>query len=89
MTLRTRLILAQLPLVLAILAVGGAAMLTLRSLGLASQDILKDNYRSVLAAQRMKEAEERIDSAALFLVAGQREGAGGRSPRTAASSMSS
>ncbi len=73
MTLRTRLLLAQLPLVLAILAVGGAAVLTLRSLGLASQDILKDNYRSVLAAQRMKEAEERIDSAALFLVAGQKE----------------
>src|SRR5205085_11318252 len=34
-----------------------------------------DNYRSVLAAQRMKEAIERVDSAALFLVAG--EGAAG------------
>jgi signal transduction histidine kinase len=34
---------------------------------------LKDNYRSVLAAQRMKEAIERMDSAALFLVAGQQE----------------
>ncbi|MBI3304264.1 MAG: HAMP domain-containing protein, partial [Deltaproteobacteria bacterium] len=31
------------------------------------------NYRSVLAAQRMKESIERMDSAALFLVAGQRE----------------
>ena len=35
-------------------------------LGSHSQTILKDNYRSVLAAQRMKEAIERMDSAALF-----------------------
>jgi signal transduction histidine kinase len=34
---------------------------------------LKDNYRSVLAAQRMKEAIERMDSGALFIAAGQRE----------------
>jgi signal transduction histidine kinase len=43
------------------------------SLGSHSQIILKDNYRSVLAAQRMKESIERLDSAALFLLAGQRE----------------
>jgi signal transduction histidine kinase len=40
-------------------------------LGSHSQTILKDNYRSVLAAQRMKEAIERMDSGALFIVAGQ------------------
>jgi NtrC-family two-component system sensor histidine kinase KinB len=34
---------------------------------------MKDNYRSVLAAQRMKEAIERMDSAALFMVAGQQQ----------------
>jgi PAS domain S-box-containing protein len=45
----------------------------LSSLGSHSQTILKDNYRSVLAAQRMKESIERMDSAALFLVAGQHE----------------
>ena len=56
-------------------------MQTLRSLGTASQDILTANYRSVLAAQRMKEAAERIDSAALFIVAGQR-GEGGSADRT-------
>jgi signal transduction histidine kinase len=43
------------------------------SLGRSSQEILKDNYRSVLAAQRMKEFIERIDSGALFLVAGDSE----------------
>ena len=49
--------------------------------------ILADNYRSVLAAQRMKEALERIDSGAVYCVVGhddrrRRE----RSRRTAARS---
>jgi len=72
-TLRARLLLAQLPLVVAVLVVGALALQTLRSLGTASQNILTANYRSVLAAQRMKEAAERIDSAALFIVAGHPE----------------
>jgi signal transduction histidine kinase len=42
-----------------------------RSLGHGSEDILKDNYRSVLAAQRMKEAAERIDSGVMFTVIGR------------------
>jgi signal transduction histidine kinase len=48
-------------------------VLAVSYLGSHSQSILKDNYRSVLAAQRMKEAIERMDSAALFVVANQRE----------------
>ncbi len=44
-----------------------------RRSGASAQAILRDNYRSVLAAQRMKEAIERIDSGALFCVAGERE----------------
>jgi two-component system, NtrC family, sensor histidine kinase KinB len=72
-TLRARLLLSQVPLVLAVLVLGGVALQTLRSLGTESQHILQDNYRSVLAAQRMKEAAERIDSAALFIVAGETE----------------
>jgi signal transduction histidine kinase/HAMP domain-containing protein len=59
--------------VAAVLVLGGLAVQTVRFLGSASQDILKDNYRSVVAAQRMKEAAERIDSAALFIVAGEPE----------------
>jgi signal transduction histidine kinase len=73
MTLRTRLLLAQGPLVLALVAVGAVAVATTHSLGLAGERILADNYRSVLAAQRMKESIERLDSAALFLVIGERE----------------
>ena len=33
--------------------------------------ILKENYGSVLAAERMKEALERMDSAALFAIGGR------------------
>ena len=71
MTLRTRLLLAQGPLALALALVGVMAVATLADLGKSGQRILADNYRSVLAAQRMKEAIERIDSAALFLVIGE------------------
>jgi two-component system, NtrC family, sensor histidine kinase KinB len=71
MTLRTRLLLAQGPLALALALVGVLSVATLADLGKSGQRILSDNYRSVLAAQRMKESIERIDSAALFLVIGE------------------
>jgi two-component system, NtrC family, sensor histidine kinase KinB len=70
-TLRTRLLLAQGPLALALALVGVMSVATLADLARSGQRILADNYRSVLAAQRMKEAIERIDSAALFLVIGE------------------
>src|SRR5207245_692555 len=48
------------------------SVVMISSLGSHSQTILKDNYRSVLAAQRMKEAAERLeDIAALSLLAVQ------------------
>lgn len=73
MTLRGRLWLAQAPLALALALVGLVAMVTLSRLGRAGQRILADNYRSVLATQRMTEELERMDSAALFIVAGERQ----------------
>ncbi len=73
MKLRTQLLLAQGPLALALVLVGTVAILTLGNLVGSGQNILKDNFRSVLAAQRMKEALERIDSAAMFLIIGERE----------------
>jgi NtrC-family two-component system sensor histidine kinase KinB len=71
MRIRTKLLLAQLPLVvaLAIETVFGSSVT--RALGRSSEDILKDNYRSVLAGQRMKESAERIDSGVMFAVAGR------------------
>src|SRR6185503_14242390 len=71
MTLRGKLLLALAPLALALALLGGVSLWTVARLGLRSQVILKDNYRSVLAAERMKEALERLDSAALFRLAGR------------------
>jgi NtrC-family two-component system sensor histidine kinase KinB len=73
MNLYKKLFLAQSPIALALIILGMFSVVAISYLGSHSQTILKDNYRSVLAAQRMKEAIERMDSAALFLVAGQRE----------------
>lgn len=73
MTLRAKLLLAQVPLGAALVGLGVVAILTVTSLGETSGRILADNYRSVLAMQRLKESLERMDSAAMFLVAGQRE----------------
>lgn len=70
MTLRSKLVLAQFPLVLALVAAAAAGAWVTRALGHSAQNILKDNYRSVLAAQRMNESLERIDSGALFVLAG-------------------
>ena len=68
MTLRTKLLLAQAPLAIVLALVCILSVVIISSLGSHSQTILKDNYRSVLAAQRMKESIERMDSAALFLL---------------------
>ncbi|WP_223640046.1 ATP-binding protein [Corallococcus sp. EGB] len=73
MTLRARLLLAQAPLVLALLFLGATAVFTLARVGRSGQQVLEDNYRSVLATQRITEQLERMDSAALFIIAGERE----------------
>jgi len=70
-TLRTKLLLAQAPLAVGLALVGVVALTTVQTLGQSSERILQDNFRSVLAAQRMKEAAERVDSAALFRAAGR------------------
>jgi nitrate/nitrite-specific signal transduction histidine kinase len=73
MNLYKKLLLAEVPLAIALVVVCVVSVIVISSLGSHSQLILKDNYRSVLAAQRMKEAIERMDSAALFIVAGERQ----------------
>ena len=73
MTLRTRLLLAQAPLALALIMLGVAALWAISILASQAELILQNNYRSVLATQRMKESSERIDSAALFIPLGRQE----------------
>jgi len=72
-SLRTKLLLALLPLLVALGVAVIAGGLTTTALGKSSRRIFDDNYRSVLAAQRMKESIERMDSAAMFAVAGRPE----------------
>src|ERR1700675_3570416 len=73
MNLYRKLLLAQIPIALSLVILGIFSVVAISYLGSHSQTILKDNYRSVLAAQRMKEAIERMDSSALFIVAGERQ----------------
>lgn len=73
MNLYKKLLLAQAPIAAALAIVGVFSVIVVSYLGSHSQTILKDNYRSVLAVQRMKEAIERMDSGALFIVAGERQ----------------
>ena len=61
MTVRGKLLLAQAPLAAGLILLGLVALGALDTLGQSSQLILRDNFRSVLAAQRMLEAGERID----------------------------
>ena len=65
MTLRSKLLLAQVPIALSLVVVGFAARSTIAALDHNAQDILKDNYLSVLAAQRMRDAADAMARAAL------------------------
>jgi NtrC-family two-component system sensor histidine kinase KinB len=71
MTLRAKLLWTQVPLLVTLVFAGIVSSLTLAAVGRRSELILEDNYRSVLAAQRMKESAERIDSSTLFVLVGR------------------
>jgi signal transduction histidine kinase/HAMP domain-containing protein len=68
-TLKAKLLLAQAPLALALALLGLFSGAVTKRLGEQSRLVLADNYRSVLAAERMKESVERLNSAALFKLA--------------------
>jgi len=56
-----------------IVVVGALTMDQIDTLGQAIDQILRENYRSVVACQDMKESLERIDSGTLFTLAGHDE----------------
>lgn len=70
MNVRMKLLLAQAPLAIALAVVGVLAARTVSSLGQGSNTILTDNYRSVLAAERMKESIEHVEEAASLQLLG-------------------
>lgn len=65
--LRQKLSLGFGGLLLIILLIGIQSILHLTQLGPAIDVILRENYRSVIACQDMKEALERMDSGMLFI----------------------
>jgi signal transduction histidine kinase/HAMP domain-containing protein len=67
MSLRSKLLLAQAPLALVLVVFGYASTKALGSLGRSPELILKDNYRSVLAGERMMEALDVLQASALSL----------------------
>jgi PAS domain S-box-containing protein len=73
-SLRARLLAASAPLTAAVALLGWFAVSTVSDLGRTSERILWENFRSVQAIQGMREALERLDSAALLAGAGRAEG---------------
>jgi signal transduction histidine kinase len=73
-TLKRKLVLAQAPLAIALAFVGIVSGELTTRLGEQSRLILADNYRSVLAAERMKESLERLNTRALLALADRPEG---------------
>lgn len=72
-SLRKTLALSYSLLIVIILAVSGWAIYHFVHLGRSVDVILVNNYRSILAAESMKESLERIDSSAMFFVASHTE----------------
>ncbi len=60
-------------LLVIILVVGVQSITRLMQLGGSIDVILKENYRSVIACEQMKESAERIDSGALFVLLGEKK----------------
>jgi signal transduction histidine kinase len=69
--LRTKLALGFVVLLAILLAVGVESISLLDRLGGSIDVILRENYKSVIACERMKESLERMDSGALFALAGE------------------
>src|SRR5262249_20797835 len=73
LTLRKRIVLTLLPLFILLAIVGGAGAILLYPLGRSLHLILRDNYSSVIAMERLNEALERIDSSFQFALSGKGE----------------
>jgi PAS domain S-box-containing protein len=73
LTLRSRIFLTLLPLLALLAVLGGTGIVLLYRLGGSIDLILRENYDSVNAMERLNEALERIDSSFQFALAGEEE----------------
>src|SRR5947209_5755960 len=73
MPLRTRIYLTLAPLLALLAVLGGAGVALLFQLGGRVDAILRENYDSVRAMERLNEAVERIDSSFQFALAGKED----------------
>lgn len=71
--LRQKISLGFSALLIIIIVIGTQSILNLSRLGISIDVILRENFRSVVACQQMKEALERIDSGILFVLLGHRQ----------------
>src|SRR2546426_12821664 len=71
LSLRSRILLLLVPPLVILIALAGAAGMTVLHLGGRIDAILRENYDSVIAMQILNEALERIDSAFQFALADQ------------------
>jgi signal transduction histidine kinase len=69
--IRHKIIIGFCGLAAIVAVIGGLTIAHIDDLGQAIDVILRENYRSVIACQDMKEALERIDSGVLFTLAGR------------------
>src|SRR3954470_11750163 len=75
-SLRWHIALTLVPLLLLVVVLGGAGAALLHRLGGRIDLILRENYDSVIAMERLNEAVERIDSSFQFALAGREDEAG-------------
>jgi NtrC-family two-component system sensor histidine kinase KinB len=73
LSLRQKLLVGFSGLLLIIALIGVKNIIQVTDLGGAIDSILKENYRSVIACQDMKEALERMDDGALSIILGSRK----------------
>jgi NtrC-family two-component system sensor histidine kinase KinB len=71
--MKQRIFLGLAPLFVLLIATGAYAVTLFTKLGNQVDVILRENFRSVLAGQQMKETSERMDSALFFSLAGEEE----------------
>jgi NtrC-family two-component system sensor histidine kinase KinB len=71
--MKRRIFFGLAPLFLLLIAMGLYAVTLFTKLGNRVDVILRENFRSVLAGQQMKETAERMDSALFFSLAGEEE----------------